>query len=104
MIMTEPARGGTGVGVGLDQRPDGGRPPDARPAAPAPPGGTLTADVCVVGGGPAGFALALLLLRSRFSVAPAERSPDLPRQDPGRILQPGGLARPDRAGPLARCP
>ncbi|MFJ9445094.1 FAD-dependent monooxygenase [Kitasatospora sp. NPDC101235] len=52
----------------------------------------IDTDVCVVGGGPAGLALALLLLRSGTRVAVVERSKSLEREYRGEILQPGGLA------------
>jgi monooxygenase len=52
----------------------------------------LKDDVCIVGGGPAGLALALLLLRSGTGVVVVERSRSLERSYRGEILQPGGLA------------
>ncbi|MDN3027276.1 FAD-dependent monooxygenase [Streptomyces sp. S.PB5] len=52
--------------------------------------GELEADVCVVGAGPAGLALALMLLRSGVKVALLERSTGLRRDFHGEILQPGG--------------
>jgi monooxygenase len=48
-------------------------------------------DVCVVGGGPAGLTLALLLLRSGVSVSVLERSRSFDREFRGEILQPGGM-------------
>jgi 6-methylpretetramide 4-monooxygenase len=60
----------------------------------------LTADVCVVGGGPAGLTLALLLVRSGVRVVLLERSPLLTREYWGEILQPGGLAVLDAMGVL----
>ncbi|WP_247196995.1 FAD-dependent monooxygenase [Streptomyces sp. GESEQ-35] len=50
----------------------------------------LRTDVCVVGAGPAGLALTLMLLRSGVSVALLERSTGLRRDFHGEILQPGG--------------
>lgn len=50
----------------------------------------LYTDVCVVGGGPAGLALALMLLRSGVHVAVVEKSRRLHREFRGEILQPGG--------------
>ncbi|MFJ2473583.1 FAD-dependent monooxygenase [Streptomyces sp. NPDC087659] len=58
-------------------------------------------DFCIVGGGPAGLTLALLLLRSGASVAVLERSRSLEREYRGEILQPGGAALLDRIGVLA---
>ncbi len=55
-------------------------------------GSDLKADVCIVGGGPAGLTLALLLLRSGLSVVVLERSRGFERTYRGEILQPGGLA------------
>jgi monooxygenase len=49
-------------------------------------------DVAVVGGGPAGLALSLLLLRSGLSVTLLEKSRSLEREYRGEILQPGGQA------------
>ncbi|MCG6495612.1 FAD-dependent oxidoreductase [Kitasatospora sp. A2-31] len=67
----------------------------------APPETETTADVCVVGGGPAGLTLALLLLRSGLRVTVVERSASLDREYRGEILQPGGLALLDQLGVLA---
>jgi len=58
-------------------------------------------DVCVVGGGPAGLVLALLLLRSGVRVTVVEKSRTLDREYRGEILQPGGIALLDRLGVLA---
>ncbi|HEX4722161.1 MAG TPA: FAD-dependent monooxygenase [Pseudonocardiaceae bacterium] len=50
-----------------------------------------TADFCVVGAGPAGLTLALLLARSAVRVTVVERSRSLDREFRGDILQPGGM-------------
>jgi 2-polyprenyl-6-methoxyphenol hydroxylase-like FAD-dependent oxidoreductase len=52
--------------------------------------GELRTDVCVVGAGPAGLALTLMLLRSGVRVALLERSTGLRRDFHGEIIQPGG--------------
>ncbi|MER7312127.1 MULTISPECIES: FAD-dependent monooxygenase [Streptomyces] len=57
-------------------------------------------DVCVVGGGPAGLTLALLMLRSGARVTLVERSRSLERAYRGEILQPGGQALLDALGVL----
>src|SRR5262249_17925273 len=49
-----------------------------------------TADVCVVGAGPAGLTLSLLLVRSGLSTVLVERSGSLARAYRGEIPQPGG--------------
>ncbi|WP_199510888.1 FAD-dependent monooxygenase [Nucisporomicrobium flavum] len=59
-----------------------------------------TADVCVVGAGPAGLTLALLLVRSGVRVVVVERSRGFAREFRGEILQPGALALLDRLGVL----
>ncbi|MFJ9775885.1 FAD-dependent monooxygenase [Kitasatospora sp. NPDC101157] len=59
------------------------------------------ADVCVVGAGPAGLALSLMLLRSGLRVALFERSSALHREYRGEILQPGGMAVLDALGVLS---
>lgn len=61
---------------------------------------TLHADVLVVGAGPAGLALSLLLLRSGVRVALVERSTSLSREFRGEILQPGGQRILDQLGAL----
>ncbi|MEU9443048.1 FAD-dependent monooxygenase [Streptomyces sp. NPDC048304] len=50
----------------------------------------LHTDVCVVGAGPAGLALTLMLLRSGVDVVLLERSTGLRRDFHGELLQPGG--------------
>lgn len=52
--------------------------------------GELRTEVCVVGAGPAGLALALMLLRSGIGVVVLERSSAMRRDFHGEILQPGG--------------
>lgn len=70
-------------------------------AEPATTAQHTDADVCVIGAGPAGLALALLLLRSGVRVALLERSSGFRRAFRGEILQPGGLAVLDALGVLA---
>ncbi len=65
---------------------------DVRPSAEEAGMTDVKDDVCIVGGGPAGLALALLLLRSGVGVVVVERSRSLERSYRGEILQPGGLA------------
>ncbi|MEV0205457.1 FAD-dependent oxidoreductase [Streptomyces sp. NPDC050788] len=57
-------------------------------------------DVCVVGAGPAGLTLALLLLRSGLRVTVVEKSRSHQREFRGEILQPGAMRILDRLGVL----
>ncbi|MET7622228.1 FAD-dependent monooxygenase [Streptomyces sp. NPDC005408] len=61
---------------------------------------TLHTDAVVVGAGPAGLALTLMLLRSGVRVALVERSPSTGREFHGEILQPGGQRILDQLGVL----
>ena len=58
-------------------------------------------DCCIVGAGPAGLVLALLLLRSGVRVTVLERARSFDREYRGEILQPGGLALLDELDVLA---
>jgi len=60
-----------------------------------------TCEVCVVGAGPAGLTLALLLARSGVSVTVVEKATTFDREYRGEILQPGGQAVLDALGVLA---
>lgn len=61
---------------------------------------TVHTDVLVVGAGPAGLALTLMLLRSGVKVTLAERSTSFRRDFHGEILQPGGQLVLDELGVL----
>lgn len=61
----------------------------------------LDTDVCVIGAGPAGLALTLMLLRSGIRVALVERSTGLRRAFHGELLQPSGQRILDELGVLA---
>ncbi len=58
-------------------------------------------DICVVGAGPAGLVLALLLLRSGVRVTVLEQALAHQREFRGEILQPGAMALLDTLGVLA---
>ncbi|WP_103532545.1 FAD-dependent monooxygenase [Streptomyces sp. SM11] len=58
-------------------------------------------DVCVVGAGPAGLTLALLMLRSGARVTVVERSRSFDREYRGEILQPGAMSLLDDLGVLS---
>jgi monooxygenase len=60
----------------------------------------LETDICIVGGGPAGLALALMLLRSGVRATVIERSHSFDREFRGEILQPGGMLLLDQLGVL----
>ncbi|MFJ2865821.1 FAD-dependent monooxygenase [Kitasatospora sp. NPDC087314] len=60
----------------------------------------IETDVLVVGGGPAGLTLALLMLRSGRSVTVVEKTRSFDREFRGEILQPGGMTLLDQLGVL----
>ncbi|MEU0301575.1 FAD-dependent monooxygenase [Streptomyces sp. NPDC006175] len=51
----------------------------------------ITTDICVVGAGPAGLTLALLMLRSGARVTVLDRTRSFDREYRGEILQPGAM-------------
>ncbi|MET7905252.1 FAD-dependent monooxygenase [Streptomyces sp. NPDC005336] len=61
----------------------------------------IDTDVCVVGGGPAGLVLALLMLRSGARVTVLECARAHQREFRGELLQPGAMALLDALGVLA---
>lgn len=61
---------------------------------------SVTTDVCIIGAGPSGLTLALLLLRSGCRVTVVERSASFDREYRGEIIQPGGLQILDEIGVL----
>ncbi|MHA6763589.1 FAD-dependent monooxygenase [Streptacidiphilus sp. PAMC 29251] len=61
---------------------------------------TIEADVCVVGAGPAGMALALALVERGLRTAVLERAPGARRDFRGESLSPDGVWRLDRLGVL----
>ncbi|MFB6658383.1 FAD-dependent monooxygenase [[Kitasatospora] papulosa] len=60
----------------------------------------ITTDICVVGAGPAGLTLALLMLRSGARVTVLDRTRSFEREYRGEILQPGAMTLLDRLGVL----
>jgi 6-methylpretetramide 4-monooxygenase len=62
---------------------------------------TVSSDFCIVGAGPAGLTLALLLLRSGAEVTVIEKSKSFDREYRGEILQPGAMTLLEELGVLA---
>ncbi|MET8155761.1 FAD-dependent monooxygenase [Sphaerisporangium sp. NPDC005289] len=81
----------TRVDADQDTDQDAGKSPERQ----------IETDFCVVGGGPAGLTLALVLLRSGARVTLVERASSFDREYRGEILQPGGTALLDSLGVLA---
>jgi monooxygenase len=62
---------------------------------------TIRTDFCIVGSGPAGLTLALLLVRSGADVVVVEKARSFDREYRGEILQPGAMALLDQLGVFA---
>ncbi len=60
----------------------------------------METDFCVIGAGPAGLSMALLLVRSGARVVLVERTTSFDREYRGEILQPGGALLLDQMGVL----